>query len=596
MADMHSRRRASTFTHRRTLFSAACAFALSQPAFAVDVDTGIADLYFRWDNTVKYSAGLRVKDRSPALLNGPNPASFPGDGVNADDGDRNFGKGLISNRIDLLSEADLTYRDFGARISGAAWYDSVYNRTNSNNSAGVQGPGTNTANVVGSYNEFSSGTRKLHGRDAEVLDAFVSGHFDVGDSRATIRLGQHALSWGESLFFGSNAIAGAMNPSDIIKASTVPNSQVKEILLPVPQISGQLQLNPTVSIGAYYQFKFRENRFPAVGSYFSTGDSSPEGQAFAIGPPDASGRPTFIPSTDENKAKNSGQGGIQLRFSALESDFGLYAIRFHDKSFQQIPVLSAVPNPGFNPTDPRSGPPQVPGSPSRFMLEWQENITAYGASFSHTFGVLNLAGEASIRRTMDLPSPGAADLSAVYGTRATNNSDNPAYAVGRTAHANLSEIWQVPRSPLWAEASLIAEVAWNRLLSCTKNCSTLPTNGTRDAWQLQAVFTPSYKQVLSQLNLSIPIGVTYTPAGSRSLALGPGSSGPENGGTFNVGLQGDYQDVWRFGLTYTAYYGKANTFTYSTVDPATGATLNNFSYAQTLKDRNYVSLSLNRTF
>ncbi len=596
MAERYSRRRAPKFVTLKPMLSVGCAFALSQSAYAVDIDTGNSDVKFRWDNTVKYSAGVRVKDRNPALLNGLNPASFPGDGTNADDGDRNFGKGLISNRIDLLSEADVTYHDFGARISAAAWYDSVYNRSNDNNSAGIQGPGSNTANVVGSYNEFSPGTRKLHGRDAEILDAFVSDHFDVGDRRATIRLGQHALSWGESLFFGSNAIAGAMSPTDIIKASTVPNAQVKEILIPVTQISGQLQVNPTVSLGAYYQFRYRNNRFPAVGSYFSTGDSSPEGQAFALGPPDASGRPTFIPSTEQNKGKNSGQGGVQLRFSALESDFGLYAIRFHDKAFQQVPVLSAAPNPGFDPTNPGSGPPQVPGAPTKFVLQYHENITAFGASVSHTFGDLNLAGEASIRRNMDLPSPGGADLSAVYGTRVTNNSDNPAYAVGKTAHANVSGIWQVPRTPLWAEASLTGEMAWNRLLSCAKNCSALPTNGTRDAWQFQGVFSPSYKQVLSQLNLSIPLGVTYTPKGSRSLALGPGSSGAENGGSFNVGLQGDYMDVWRFGLTYTVYYGKANTFSYSTVDPATGATQTNFSYAQTLKDRNYVSLSLSRTF
>jgi hypothetical protein len=31
--------------------------------------------------------------------------------------------GYVNNRIDLLSEFDASYRNYGMRISGAAWYD-----------------------------------------------------------------------------------------------------------------------------------------------------------------------------------------------------------------------------------------------------------------------------------------------------------------------------------------------------------------------------------------------------------------------------------------------------------------------------------------
>ena len=35
----------------------------------------------------------------------------------------NFDKGLISNRVDILSAFDLSYkRKYGFRVSGAAWY------------------------------------------------------------------------------------------------------------------------------------------------------------------------------------------------------------------------------------------------------------------------------------------------------------------------------------------------------------------------------------------------------------------------------------------------------------------------------------------
>lgn len=63
-------------------------------------------LVVRWDNTLKYSSGLRLKQPASALISE----------VNQDDGNRNFGKGLISNRIDWLTEVDLTYRNVGARI------------------------------------------------------------------------------------------------------------------------------------------------------------------------------------------------------------------------------------------------------------------------------------------------------------------------------------------------------------------------------------------------------------------------------------------------------------------------------------------------
>eukprot|EP01030_Chromulinospumella_sphaerica_P006387 gene6387-6246_t len=161
-------------------------------ASAFEFNTGVEDLKIRWDNTIKYSAAWRVKDQSSKLT---------GD-ANQDDGDRNFDKGMISNRMDLFSEFDLTKNNMGLRVSGAGWYDSIYNRKNDNDS-----PLTNNSRSV-DYNEFTTATEKLHGRKAELLDAFVFGKTDIGDMPATIRVGQHTVLYGESLFYGANGIAG----------------------------------------------------------------------------------------------------------------------------------------------------------------------------------------------------------------------------------------------------------------------------------------------------------------------------------------------------------------------------------------------------
>jgi len=42
---------------------------------------------------------------------------------NADDGDRNFAPGIISNRFDLYSQLDFSKGRFGFDASARAWYD-----------------------------------------------------------------------------------------------------------------------------------------------------------------------------------------------------------------------------------------------------------------------------------------------------------------------------------------------------------------------------------------------------------------------------------------------------------------------------------------
>src|SRR5439155_12316939 len=114
---------------RKRLLSVAVATSLMAAAgcsLAAPIDVGNPDIELRWDNTVKYSAGIRAKSRSATLTEIAAPPAGGGTGPNAlngDDGDRNFKNGgLISNRLDLLSELDLVYRkDYGLRVSGAVW-------------------------------------------------------------------------------------------------------------------------------------------------------------------------------------------------------------------------------------------------------------------------------------------------------------------------------------------------------------------------------------------------------------------------------------------------------------------------------------------
>ena len=516
---------------------------------AAEIDVDNPDVKIRWDNTFKYSAALRVKSRSPDLTPAYNP--------NLDDGDYNFSKGLISNRVDLLSEFDAVYREnLGARISAAGWYDTVYNQSNDN--PGFAGGAVPNALSVAA-NQFTHATRKLEGRDAEILDAFVFGKTNLGDTAVSGRLGRHSLLWGESLFFGSNGIAGGQAPVDYVKLLSVPGSQFKEIIRPVNQASGQIQISPTLSIGAYIQFEWEANRIPASGSYFSRVDIFDAGGERLYLPPSFGGTVDRASNID---GKNSGQGGLQLRWrsEAIDTDFGFYAIRYNDKDFQ------VYLRPGQD-----------------YSLVYHDGVKAFGASFSKSIGSVNIAGEASVRRNTALVAAGGL---AVDPTGAGNNSNNPLYPVGNSAHAQISVIQTLERSPLWDGGLFLGEIAWNRRTSITKNAAALDPNTTRDAVGLRAVFMPTYYQALPGMDLTVPIGLGYNPWG-RSSVITLFNGGTSKGGDLSAGLNFEYQQTWKGGVNYTHYLGRA------------GGVLNasgDYSFEQSLKDRDFVSLSVQRTF
>ncbi|MDE1165579.1 MAG: DUF1302 domain-containing protein [Pseudomonas sp.] len=535
-------------------------------ALAAPIDVGNPDIKLRWDNTFKYSAGVRLKDQDDTLTQ--NVPATPGGGkgpaaLNADDGDRNFKKGsLISNRLDVLSEMDLViHDDYGLRVSGAAWYDDVYNQKNDNNS-----PATNNSLSVPS-DHFTRDTRDLHGNQAEILDAFVFGGADVGDARVSGRLGQHTVLWGESLFFGSNAIAGTQSPVDAVKASSVPGSTTKEIIRPVGQFSGQIQFSPALTLMGYYQYDWEATRLPAAGSYFSGNDFIGDGGErirFAPGLPGVG-----LSRGQDIKAKDNGQFGLGLRTQLGDWEFGAYAIRFHAKT----PVVysrtqrTAVPGAGFG----------------TYQLVYPEDIKAFGVSATTTVDTVNFAGELSVRRDTPLTS-----LPQEAGTSGADNNNHALYAIGNSAHANVSMIWSMPRNFMSDEPALSMEVAYNQLTSCTSNCSAMDPGLDRRAAAVRALYAIPQRNVLDGLDITPSFTIGYNHGKSPVVIMGP-----NNGGDMTFTLAGNYLTVWDFTMAYTHYYGGENTATYASTDPSVNGT---YTFAQTLKDRDFVSVSLRRTF
>lgn len=542
--------------NRRTGWTLPLAAMLIAPGVhAVQIDTDNPDLKFRWDTSFKYSAGMRMKQPSAGLTTCTGCE-------NQDDGNRGFRRhSLTSNRIDLLTEADLNWRNYGFRISGAAWYDAVYIRASDHDSPGTFNP------VSVPHPQFTQATRELHGRKAELLDAFAQGQWRLGQSTLTGRLGRHTVLYGESLFFGNNGIAGGQAPIDAIKALSVPNTQFKELIRPVPQVSATLQVLPTTAVSGYYQFRWEGTRLPAAGSYFSTIDLVGSGFERVIAPTPF-GPVTVFPRQPDLEPKDSGQYGMQLRHSveSIGTDFGLYAIRYHDKTPQTYLRLRPIPVPPF-------------AMPAGAASVYAEGVRAFGASFSRSFDAVNVAGEVSVRRNTPLVSDPVIDVGA-----AGNNSSNPLYAVGNSAHAQLSALATLGPSFIARESTLLAEIAWNRRTSITRNPASLAANATRDAAAVRLLIEPVYRQIAPGLDISVPFGIGYGLSGASSVVA---AFSPKKGGDMSLGIVATYEQAWQSALRYTHFFGS---------EGAVADAANRLSFKQSLKDRNFISLVVQRTF
>jgi hypothetical protein len=571
--------------HHRVALAVAAACAL--PAVhAIDLESANPDYKIRLDLTPKFSTGYRLKDPSAALTQ-MDVARDPGI-VNEDDGDHNFNKGLISSRWDLLTELDVSGKNFGGRISASAWRDSVYLRPNAYQGTPLYANGSATGLVIPTsnnqpgqaVNQFLPATRSQHGQNAELLDAFLYFKGEVGGMNGTLRVGKHSLQCGESLFFGQNGIANAQGPVDVAKILSVPGWQFKEVLLPVEQVSGSLQLSEGLSMGAYYQLKWRPSKIPGVGSYFSNQDYVGTGVVnFGSG--------VVLPYDEsrDSRPKDSGQGGVQLRWSPVGSDyeFGFYAAQYHDKT-PTVPVFDFVHG--------------------NVRLDYAKNIRTMGASVTSSVGQLNWALEGSVRNNAPLASdPAVLGLGPILSCG--TGSEDPCYAVGQTGHLQLSGIYALQRGSLWGGGAVVGELAYNRTLKVTKDIFALGPNGTsaglggldpnttKGAWAMRILFEPQYFQVIPGLDLSVPLGVGYN-FGGRSSAVANFAGGVSDGGDFSIGIKGKYQNAWNFALNYTGYFGQAATFTETLV--AGSGSPRQLTFGQSLKDRAYLSFTVSRTF
>ncbi|MFO1268516.1 MAG: DUF1302 domain-containing protein [Rubrivivax sp.] len=546
-------------------------FGLCTSASAVGIDVGDDDIQLRFDNTVRYNLGLRTDSQSAAII-----AS-----INNDDGDRNFKKhGVVTNRIDLLSEFDVVWRkQFGARLSGAAWYDQAYSGALDNTSVATSNHLAGGVQALGLSNATK---RYFKGASGEFLDAFVFASADLGGMAATLRAGRHTINWGEALLGGGavHGVSYGQAPLDQAKALATPGIEAKELYRPLNQISGQVQLTPTLSLAGQYFLEWQSYRFPEAGSYLGFSDALlAGGEAILLS---VGGATRLVTRTADVTPKDRGDWGLAMRWSPewLDGTAGLYYRRFSDRVPQQATLR----------------PTAAPPIPAQYFVMYGSDIEMLGASLSKQVAGISVGMDLNYRRNMPLVSGG---VNLVAGTNALPAPGETLGARGTTWHAVLNAIGSIAATPLFNSATWNAEMTWSHWSKVTSDPFNVfkgsaaytgnPANidrVTKSATGVALGFTPTWYQVFPGADLSLPVSASIGVDGNSAVSLG----GNKNAGSYAVGASLDVLGKYRFDLKYVDYYGE---FTTNATTGAVG--VYNGSTAM-LKDRGAVYFTFKTTF
>ena len=509
--------------------------ATVQPARAFNVYNGEDygnNLEINLTTTLSYTPIVRVGNPSKILTS-------PTGNANGSEADLNFQHGLVSNEFEITPELDIKDGNYGAFFSGEAFINTSYLGTNQNNQ-----PGTVNAYSVARNNDFTSATRNLDGLYSRLLDAFVYGSVNFGANNAqtlTVKIGRQTLLWGQSLFLTNNGIAAGMAPIDTITAFNTPNAQTQQVIMPVGQAVFTYQPNQIVTIQGYYQAQWEPDNFQGEGAYFASTDAGLNvntGQRLILAP-----GAYLYHTKDLTPPNNNGQFGLSTQLTLGNYDIGFYGLRYDAKA----PVFYGA----FGvPTLTKTGV-----SLGSWRAAYGRDIWIEGASFSTTIGAVNVAGEISFRQHMPLTT------GLDFVTPTSNANSNPAYPTGNTWAAQSSFIYVSPGIPLDpGGVSVDGEIGMNHVLAITANKAAIDSvatgavNRSSTAAQFVLVATPEYYNVLPNLQLGFPVGISYDFYG-RSMVDPTENNGT---GSVNVGITATYDVKWIASLTYQDEIGAPN--------------------------------------
>jgi hypothetical protein len=592
--------------------------------------------------TLGYAAAMRMEGQDPALVNGPvdtmqidfTPAGslpLPGsacmtppcigsfrhtglpDTTNFDDGDRDFNQyALLNNRGSAYGETQihlesLGFGNIGLVGSGAAHYDLVFEQeTNDHdNPNSVNRVRIENYQRVGPHNTWLPEAEEVNGFRHRLLEAYAYGEWNFTDTIGmSLRAGRHLAAWGESLFFPG--IVSAQGPFDATKAN-VPGVEVKEILLPVNQVSMQLALTPDLTVLAYNQFEFKPTEIYPEGDFFSPADLVGPGSNFGYGSinpvhpahcnePEVTDATTGQPAPPgslcvaagafENQpeyiytlrtpdaipdAKN--QYGLGVKYQLLSNlNVGGYYLKY--KNHNPHVLL----NMGYARVGDAAGSCNGPGGcqevrtdafnvrvPVSYTVAYQDDVTMQALSFSTVVWVFNVGGE--IVRRQDIDTSLEATIAGVVAPYSTT---------GTTDQVQLSLLYVNNPGFIYDEVVVVTEMGYLTVEESTpvQNQDGVCMSGTdasdcdgpwqqsgntlfydKDSFAVQSLVLPKIRNAFAGWDLGTPLSFSWLISGTPSV---PGTWGPLYGeGDMRIGLSvvGQYLQNLELTLGYNAFFG-----------------------------------------
>jgi hypothetical protein len=345
---------ASCLSTRRKLITTAVLMSLASNAmaFEFEVDGGWKGVL---NTTLTASSGWRAESPDKSIINATNArqsglstaassAAATAEGYHGgatDDYNLNYRKGdQYSELYKFVSDLNLSKDGTGGMIRVKGWYDRQLNNGDvywGNQSSGYSANKPLSDRDMGAFNKFDG---------LELLDAYVYTSFDLADRPVQLRLGRQAVNWGESVFIkGANEMS-RLDVAALRKAGT----ELKEALLPVWSLYGNMSLGDGMSVEAYYQFKHEAHNIDECGTYwaplngsFSQSNNACAAAFIAGGNRFGYSNGWYLGGTGAPESKLTKDGGeygfaFRLPVEAIDTEFAFYAMNTHAKA----PVINLV--------------------------------------------------------------------------------------------------------------------------------------------------------------------------------------------------------------------------------------------------------------
>lgn len=421
-------------------------------AQAAEFDLSDGEIKGRFDNTLSYGVAFRTQGADRNLAAETTSATPYAElaarnirtQANKNDGNNNFADAgdLVSNTVKLNSLIEMTWKNYGAQVSGFAFYDKALADID-----GTTGSDADFINNVNDIDVFDNERLPEDAADYAVSDvrlssAYIWGDFEMGSRTLNVRLGSQVLNWGEALFMQDGI--NQANPADL-SALRLPGAEVKDALLPLPMLVLSANITDALSTEAFVAFGWDRSEADPVGTFYSTTDAffgygseavivdlygtgaaalMPAYNTAKSGAPSASTR-VSINKTDDVDAKDEGQYGLAFRYlaeSLNNTEFGVFFMNYHARKPTAGAVLgdpglalvtgSTACNAAMLASGQAScaaaagalGPAAVGGlntigylDSTSYFLEYEEDLQVYGFTFSTNIGETSFSGEVAYR-------------------------------------------------------------------------------------------------------------------------------------------------------------------------------------------------------